>query len=365
MRRLETDSAAYVEANRRAIAVSSAFIPIIRMAILSGFLCTFVVGGVMTLEGTLAVGSYGLLVFLTQRLLWPLTTLAQTVDLYERAMASTRRILDLLETPISIRSGHYPLQAQELRGGIHFQGVDFAYHSGSTVLHQVDLQVQPGQTVALVGQTGSGKSTLMKLLLRFHEPSAGQVLLDGRDLREFDLRALRRCIGLVSQDVFLFHGTVRDNIAYGRPNAQEAEIIAAARVAEAEEFILKLPQGYDTVVGERGQKLSGGQRQRLSIARAVLKDPPILVLDEATSAVDNETEAAIQRSLGKLAQGRTVLMIAHRLSTIVHADQIVVMEGGRIVQRGTHPQLIREPGPYASLWQVQTGVAKADVSLSV
>lgn len=357
--RMRADSEAYREANRRAIAVSSAFIPIIRMAILSGFLCTFLVGGVMTLNGTLAVGSYGLLVFLTQRLLWPLTGLAETVDLYERAMASTRRVLDLLETPITIRSGDHSLAAEVVQGDIRFQGVSFAYEGSPAVVSDVDLHVAPGQTVALVGQTGSGKSTLTKLLLRFYQPQSGRILLDGRDLSTLALGSLRRCIGLVSQDVFLFHGTVRENIAYGRPDACDDEIIAAARVAEAEEFILRLPRGYDTVVGERGQKLSGGQRQRLSIARAVLKDPPILVLDEATSAVDNDTEAAIQRSLGKLARGRTVLMIAHRLSTIVHAHQIVVLEGGRIIQQGTHEALIHQVGPYAALWRVQTGMGEA------
>ena len=212
-----------------------------------------------------------------------------------------------------------------------------------------------GRTLALVGATGGGKSSLIKLLLRFYEPTGGEIRLDGRPLTAYPLSWLRSQIGWVAQDVFLFDGSVRENILYGRPDASEADVIAAAVAAEAHEFILRLPQGYDTAVGERGVKLSGGQRQRLSIARALLKDPPVLLLDEATSAVDNETEAAIQRSLARLAHQRTVIVIAHRLSTIVHADQIAVMENGRVTELGTHAELIVRGGSYAALWRVQTG----------
>ena len=364
LERLRSESDAYCAANARAIAVSAAFIPVIRMAILTGFLFTFVVGGVQALAGTLAVGSYGLLVFLTQRLLWPLTGLAETVDLYERAMASTRRVLDLLQTPIEIRDhpGARPLPRP--RGHLLLADVGFAYTEGHPVLSQVSLEVQPGETVAFVGQTGSGKTTLMKLLLRFHAPTTGRVTLDGVSLEDIELASLRAAIGLVSQDVFLFHGSVRENIAYGRDGASLAEIVAAAKAAEAHEFIEHLPRGYDTIIGERGQKLSGGQRQRLSIARAVLKDPPILILDEATSAVDNDTEAAIQRSLALIARGRTVLVIAHRLSTIVHADRIFVLERGRVVETGSHLELVQRGGIYAGLWRVQTGGAADEVSAS-
>jgi ATP-binding cassette subfamily B protein len=357
---LNVDSQAYMEANRQAIAVSSAFIPVIRMAVLAGFLATFVIGGRMALNGTLAVGFYGLLVFLTQRLLWPLTGLAETVDLYERAMASTRRVLDLLGTRATIVDAADAVAIERLHGDVELQGVRFAYASGGQVLSGIDLRVQAGQTVAFVGATGSGKSTLMKLIMRFYEPSAGRVLLDGQPLPALRLADVRRHMALVSQDVFLFHGTVRENIAYGRPDATDAQIEAAARAAEAHEFIQELPQAYNTVVGERGQKLSGGQRQRLSIARAVLTDPAILILDEATSAIDNETEAAIQRSLARIAQGRTVLVIAHRLSTIVHAHTIHLLDQGRIAESGTHDQLLNVPdGIYARLWAVQTGVGAA------
>ncbi len=355
LERLRRDSEAYLEANSRAIAVSSAFIPVIRMVILAGFLGTFVVGGRMVLEGTLAVGAYGVLVFLTQRLLWPLTGLAETVDLYERAMASTRRILDLLATPIEVRRADGALVLGEVRGELRLRGVGFRYANGARVLEDIDIDLPAGRTLALVGPTGSGKTTLVKLLLRFHEPSTGCITLDGVSLADIDPASLRANVGFVSQDVFLFHGTVRENIAYGKPQASMEAIIEAARAAEADAFIRALPQGYDTVVGERGQKLSGGQRQRLSIARALLKDPPVVILDEATSAVDNETEAAIQRSLARISRDRTTLVIAHRLSTIVHADQIVVLENGRVRERGTHTELLAAGGLYTALWRVQTG----------
>ncbi|MBL1376580.1 ABC transporter ATP-binding protein [Zobellella iuensis] len=352
--RLRQSSEAYVEANRKAIRISSAFIPIIRMAILVGFLATFILGGLKTLDGSLNVGAYGVLVFLTQRLLWPLTGLAQVIDLFERAMASTRRILDLLGTPVRVQDGGEPLAAA-VKGEVRFEGLGFHYPSSRVGVNDIELTVPAGTTLALVGATGSGKSTLIKLLLRFYQPDRGAIYLDGQPIERLEMQALRRNIGLVSQEVFLFEGSIRDNIAYGRPEASEEEVIAAARVAEAWEFIERLPQGLDTPVGERGVRLSGGQRQRLSLARALLKEPPVLILDEATSAVDNETEAAIQRSLRKIAHGRTVIMIAHRLSTIVHADNIVVIDQGRIAEQGRHAELLARDGLYAAQWRVQTG----------
>jgi ATP-binding cassette, subfamily B, bacterial len=353
--RLREASEAYVEANRKAIRVSSAFIPVIRMAILTGFLATFTVGGMMALRGELNVGAYGVLVFLTQRLLWPLTGLAEVIDLFERAMASTRRILDLLRVPITVKDDGDRVLARPVRGEVSFAGVDFRYGAGGAGVEGIDLRVPAGHTLALVGATGAGKSTLIKLLLRFHDPARGEIRLDGQPISVLRLAELRGAIGLVSQDVYLFEGTVRDNIAYGRPEASDVEIVDAARTAEAWAFIQALPEGLETPVGERGVRLSGGQRQRLSLARALLKDPPVLVLDEATSAVDNETEAAIQRSLRRIGHGRTVIMIAHRLSTIVHADQIAVIEGGGVVERGTHQALLALGGRYAAQWRVQTG----------
>jgi ATP-binding cassette, subfamily B, bacterial len=357
-------SEAYVEANRRAIRVSSAFIPVIRMAILAGFLATFTVGGMLALRGDLNVGAYGVLVFLTQRLLWPLTGLAEVIDLFERAMASTRRILDLLAVPITVKDNEGQPLAEPVRGEVSFVGVSFRYAASGVGVDGVSLHVPAGNTLALVGATGSGKSTLIKLLLRFYDPSAGEMRIDGQPIAEVSLESLRQAIGLVSQDVYLFEGSIRDNIAYGRPDASEADVIEAARTAEAWEFIQALPQGLDTPVGERGVRLSGGQRQRLSLARALLKDPPILVLDEATSAVDNETEAAIQRSLAKIGHGRTVIMIAHRLSTIVHADEIVVIDGGRVVEQGTHAELLDSGGRYTAQWKVQTGALEESAALT-
>jgi ATP-binding cassette subfamily B protein len=353
--RLKQESEAYRYSNQLAIALSSAFVPIIRIVILTGFTAILYFGGLEVVSGKLAVGSYSMLVFLTQRLLWPLTDLGKTLDLYQRAMASTRRVMKLLATPIAIPSGHLSLVSSQIRGDLELQGVTFAYQDYQPVLQNLSLTIPAGKTTAIVGSTGSGKSTLVKLLLRFYEIQAGTIYLDGTDIREIQLGDLRRSMGLVSQDVFLFHGTVRDNIAYGKADATVDEIVTAAETAEAHRFILNLPYGYDTIVGERGQKLSGGQRQRLAIARAVLKNPPILILDEATSAVDNETGAAIVRSLDRITQNRTTIAIAHRLSTIRHADWIYVLEKGQIVEQGLHEDLLCKQGVYAGLWQVQTG----------
>ncbi len=354
--RLAKVSNDYLEANREAIRYSAAFVPLIRMLILAGFTCTLIVGGWLVLEKKLEVSVYSVLVFMTQRLLWPMTGLGDTLDQYQRAMASVRRIFALRDVEPAMQPGtvHLP---EPIRGEVAFQGITFGYGDGAEILKGIDLTIPAGETHAIVGATGAGKSTLIRLLLRFHDPKLGAVTIDGNDLRSLSYASLRNAIGYVSQDVFLFHGTVRENIAYGRQDASLEEIQEAARQAEAHEFIEQLPNGYDTVVGERGQKLSGGQRQRLSIARALLKNPPILVLDEATSAVDNETEAAIQRSLAKVTKGRTTLMIAHRLSTIRDADRIWVLEAGKIIEAGTHEELTAQPGLYSALWRVQTGEA--------
>ncbi len=354
LERLRIESEAYRQSNHQAIILSAAFVPLIRIIILLGFTAILLFGGMEVVNNRLDVGTYSVLVFLTQRLLWPLTRLGQTLDLYQRAMASTQRVMDLLDTPLTIPSGDIPLTS--VKGDIFLEGVTFRYSNQVTVIEQLSLHIPAGKTIAIVGSTGSGKSTLVKLLLRFYEINQGRITLDGLDIRKIYLGDLRRAIGLVSQDVFLFHGTVLDNISYGTPDAQMQEIISAAKVAQAHDFILELPEQYNTVVGERGQKLSGGQRQRIAIARAVLKNPPILILDEATSAVDNETEAAIAKSLEAITANRTTIAIAHRLSTIRHADCIYVMERGSLVEKGTHEELLEENGIYAHLWRVQTGL---------
>lgn len=353
--RIRQKSEAYRQSNRQAIKVSAAFIPLIRLVILAGFTAILLFGGMEVIEGKLAVGTYSVLVFLTQRLLWPLTRLGQTLDLYQRAMASTTRVFNLLDTPINIHSGDLSLNHQQVIGEIEFKQVTFAYQNRHPILTDISLKIPSGKVIAIVGSTGSGKSTLIKLLLRFYEIQQGVITLDGMNLKEISLVDLRRNIGLVSQDVYLFHGTVKDNISYGTPDANFNEIMTVAKLAEAHQFIEQLPQGYDTIVGERGQKLSGGQRQRLSIARTLLKNPPVLILDEATSAVDNETEAAIARSLETITQNRTTIMIAHRLSTIRHADWIYVLEGGKIVEQGTHEELVKQSQIYSNLWRLQTG----------
>ena len=354
------DSDEYQTRNRAAIRLSSAFVPVIRMIIVTGFIAILYFGGRKTLDGELQVWQYSVMIFMTQRLLWPLTSLGSTLDLYQRAIASIHRVFDLLHTPREIQVAPDASKLDTVDGVVEFRNVSFRYPSAgefvSPVLNDLSFRIERGQTFAIVGATGSGKSTVAKLLLRFYDVEAGSIHLDGIDLRELQVLSLRKSIGLVSQDVFLFHGTVRDNIEYGRPGATQEEIETAAIAAEAHTFIHQLPQGYDTVVGERGQKLSGGQRQRLSIARAVLKDPAILILDEATSAVDNETEAAIQRSLERIAVGRTAIVIAHRLSTVRNADQILVLDQGRLSEIGTHDQLVQQDGIYARLWRVQTGL---------
>jgi ATP-binding cassette subfamily B protein len=361
--RIRRESEAYRGSNRSAISLSSAFTPLIRMVIVTGFTAILVFGGQQALEGTLNVGTYSVLVFMTQRLLWPLTSLGTTVDLYQRAMASTDRVLDLLDTEPQILTGEVSLPVREVRGEVKFDNICFKYNTQSSngngrfpaTIQDLNIHIPAGHTAAIVGATGSGKSTLVKLLLRLYEIQTGRITLDGVDLRDLKLTDLRRAIGFVSQDVFLFHGTVRENIEYGSFGASMEQVVEAAKVAEAHDFIMSLPDGYDTIVGERGQKLSGGERQRLSIARAVLKNPPVLILDEATSAVDNETEAAIQRSLEKIVLNRTTIMIAHRLSTIRNADRIFVLEKGLLQEQGTHEELLAHNGIYAALWRVQTG----------
>jgi len=351
--RIESSSNEVRSANYHAIKLSAAFIPIIRVAILFGFTATLLIGGFLALDGEIKVATYSVLLFITQRLLWPLTELGDTFDLYQRAMASFNRIFSLKNETSDIGNGN--IEFKKLEKNIELRDVSFSYVDNFNVLNNVNLTINAGQTTAIVGSTGSGKSTLIKLLLRLYEINNGSISYDSNNLKEIELSSLREKIGLVSQDVFLFEGTVIENIAYGDLNASESEVWNAAQKSEADEFINNLPQKEKTIVGERGQKLSGGQRQRISIARAILKNPEILILDEATSSVDNETEAAIQRSLDILKKNRTVIVIAHRLSTVRNADIIYVLENGSVVESGNHDSLLDIEGVYSKLWSVQTG----------
>jgi len=337
--------------NRDAIRYSAAITPVIRMAILAGFVMTLLYGGSLVLKGELGVGSYSALVYLTQRLLWPMTRLADMTDLYQRAMASVDRVMDLLD--IAPTADGTVVVKTPVRGALTFDAVSFAY-GATPVLHSVSLNIPAGATIALVGVTGSGKSTLIKLALGFIEAQSGEIHFDGEDLRMLSKSSLRAAIGYVAQESFLTDGSVAENIAYGQLPDPE-RVRAAAIAAEAHGFISALPNGYDSPVGERGSLLSGGQRQRIALARALYKNPALLILDEATSAVDNETEAAIQRSLTRLNHSRSCLIVAHRLSTVRFADCIHVLDGGRIVESGTHDELLKQNAAYAALWKLQTG----------
>lgn len=352
---LEKESLLYKQDNHDASRVSAAYIPIVRMGILCGFIMSLVVGGLFALQGTLSISLYSILVFLTQRFLWPFTTVTTITDMYERTMASARRIFGILEQKQSIIDGSERLPNNQVKGAIRFDNVSFSYTNGTKVFDALSLEIPARSSVAFVGATGSGKSTIVKLLLRLYECGVGSITLDGIKLSTLTLESLRQSIALVSQEVYLIDGTVADNIAYGAKNVTEQAIVYAAKQAEADDFIRKLPHGYQTMIGENGKNLSGGQRQRLAIARAMLKNPAIFIFDEATSALDNDTEASIQRSMAKLAHAHTMIIIAHRLSTVRHADIVFVMEQGKVVERGSHDELVARDGAYAFLWKIQTG----------
>ena len=356
LKRVEALSESYRGANKSAIRLSAAFVPLIRMAILAGFTATLLLGGKLALDGVLAVGAYSVLVFMTQRLLWPLTRLGETFDLYQRAMASSVRILTLLERPSSIIDGNKVLRRDDARvDSILFKNVSFAYPEREELFTDFNMELESGTTIGVVGTTGSGKTTLTRFLLRFAEPSQGEIIWGDHSIADYTLSSLRDSIALVSQHVTLFPTTIRENIRYGKEDATDKEIEDAAVIAEAFDFIEALPKGWNTLVGEGGYRLSGGQRQRIAIARAILKDAPLLILDEATSAVDNETEAALQRSIAKISLDRTTMIVAHRLSTVRNAHRILVFENGSVIENGTHDDLVDMDGKYAALWRVQTG----------
>jgi ATP-binding cassette, subfamily B, bacterial MsbA len=310
-------------------------------------------------DESLAAPAFLTALVLAGKMMSPVKFLGNLPALVQPGLAAAERAFELLDAPAEVvdREGARPVRGFERE--IHFEKVGFAYAAGEPVLREIELTVRPGEVVALVGPSGAGKSTLADLIPRFHDPTSGRVTLDGADLRELRLRELRGLLGIVTQETILFHDTVRANIAYGDDDATQDEVEAAARAANAHAFIAEMPQGYDTVLGERGVRLSGGQRQRIAIARALLRNPPILILDEATSALDTESERLVQQAIDELLHARTVFVIAHRLSTVRQADQILVLEGGRIVQRGTHDELLREGGTYKRLHDLQFAAGAA------
>jgi len=351
----------YLAANLSAIKVRITYFPGLNVISGVGFAITFLVGGlwvlgrpVFGLTGALTPGAFVTFVIYAQQFLWPIIRLGDVVDDYERAKAAGSRVQDVLSRDPTVRDRPDARSLEVDEGAVTYDDVQFAY-AGETVLTDVDFAVEGGTTVGVVGPTGAGKSTLLKLLPRLYDVDNGAVRIDGHDVRDVTLRSLRRSIGYVSQEPFLFFGTVRENIRYGTFDATDNDIERAARRAQAHEFIENLPDGYETLVGERGVKLSGGQRQRLALARTMLKDPAILVLDEATSAVDTETEALIQDRLAEFAADRTTFVIAHRLSTVRTADRILVLDDGQVVEDGTHEGLLERDGLYANFWRVQTG----------
>ena len=356
LNRLNKESLAYQISNTEAIKLSSAFIPLIRFAILFAFIAILLIGGFQAWNKVLNVGTYSFLVFITQRLLWPLTTLGHVLDDFQRSMASINRVIDLIDTPVKIKNGIKRISPKDIQGRISFKNVYFNYPGRNATLKNINFEVKKNSSLGIVGLTGSGKSTIIKLLLRIYDSVNGLISIDNISIKDIYLKDLRKCISLVSQETYLFHGTVQENIAYGSNSANFKEIVKAAKIAEAHKFIEQLPDGYKTIVGERGQRLSGGQRQRIALARAVLKDAPILILDEATASVDNETEFLIQKSLSKITKDRTTIVIAHRLSTIKNADNIIVIHKGKIIENGKHEMLLRNKSIYSELWNVQVGI---------
>ncbi|KOX97445.1 ABC transporter ATP-binding protein [Halorubrum tropicale] len=359
--RVDDVSFDYFDANWDAIETRIKFFPGLRVLAGIGFVLTFVVGGLWVFQGPpgpftgeLSEGMFVVFILYTQRFIWPMAQFGQIINMYQRARASSARIFGLMDEPSKLEEDR---DAEELvvdDGRVVYDDVSFGYDD-ETIVEDIDFAVEGGETLALVGPTGAGKSTVLKLLLRMYDVDDGEIRIDDQNVSDVTLRSLRRAIGYVGQSSYLFYGTVRENITYGTFDATDEEVREAAEAAEAHDFIQNLPDGYDTMVGERGVKLSGGQRQRITIARAVLTDPDILVLDEATSDVDTETEMLIQRSLDRLTEDRTTFAIAHRLSTIKDADTILVLEGGKVAERGTHDELLDNDGLYAHLWGVQAG----------
>ena len=354
-KRVEDLSQNYRLKNKSAIMLSSAFVPIVRMGVLSGFLGTMIVGSYLALNGKIEIGSYSILIFLTQRFLWPFTTLSETVDLFERSMASNKRILDLLNTNHTIKDNDNSIVINDFEEDIFFSDITFYYDKDKSLFKNLNFTIKNNSLTGIVGQTGAGKTTIIKLLLRFYDTKNGNISIGNHQIKKIKLINLGENIGYVCQDIFMFAGTKKENIAYPDINCDDEQVNKAATLSQCYEFIDKLPNKYDTLIGERGQKISAGQKQRIAIARALYKNPPILIFDEATSAIDNETEHLIQIALNEISKNRTTIVIAHRLSTVRNADNIIVIGDGNIIEEGNHNQLINNKNIYKKLWDIQTG----------
>lgn len=353
----------YQKENIKAIAISSAFNPLIRMGVLAGFLGTILIGSHMALNNTIEVGSYSVLVFLTQRFLWPFTSLSTLIDDFERSMASSNRIFDLIQTKKKIINHPNAIIIDSLMNDITFNKISFNYDGKENLFKNFNLKIPFGSSVGIVGDTGSGKTTIAKLLLRLYEPTDGSIYIGKYNINEIDINSLRKKIGIVSQDSFLFNSTIKNNISYGITNPLIEDIEDAAIQSQSIEFIDKLPFGFDTAVGERGQTLSGGQQQRIAIARTLMRQPDIIIFDEATSSVDNKTEQLIQQALFDIRKGRTSIIIAHRLSTIRNCSNIFVLKDGKIIEEGNHDYLVSlKKSYYSQLWNIQTGKQKLEVN---
>jgi len=352
-RRFEGLNREYVERNRQLARWSAAFHPLLQVLIGVGFVVVLWYGGSLVAGGGITVGELVAFNFFLGKLIWPMIAIGWVINLVQRGLASLGRILEILDTEAEIRDAADAVAPAEVRGEVRCRALEFAYRPGEPVLRDIDLLVPAGSTLAVVGRTGSGKSTLLSLVPRLLEPPAGAVTLDGIDIGRMRLAALRGAIGFVPQESILFSITVAENIAFGRPDASRAEVFEAARIAGLEDDLELLPQGLDTLVGERGVTLSGGQRQRVALARAVLRRPRLLLLDDCLSAVDTRTEETILGNLASVFAGRTVFLVAHRVSTVRQADQIVVLDEGRIVERGDHRQLLAAGGAYAELARLQ------------
>jgi ATP-binding cassette, subfamily B, bacterial len=363
-RLFSVDNAAYRATKLRAYGLMAASVSLSYLGMRLTHVVVLVAGSYFVIQGDLTAGGFVGFLLLVNVFYRPIEKINSVIETYPKGIAGFRRYLEFLDTRPDVVDKPDAIEVSSLRGDVRYEGVRFAYADGREVLGGVDLEIRAGETVAFVGPSGAGKTTLCSLLPRFYDVTGGRITVDGHDIRDLTMASLRRQIGIVQQDVFLFGGSIRENVAYGNLDAGEDEIREAVRQARLDDMVANLPAGLDTVIGERGVKLSGGQQQRLAIARMFLKNPPILILDEATSALDTETERAIQRSLAELAEGRTTLVIAHRLATVHNADRIVVVDDGRVVEQGRHHELLERGSAYRRLHDAQFGASEASGRLS-